>query len=208
MEDWQLTAPEAGVLASWALLAMMSGALLFGPLGDRIGRKSCIAICFILFSVATFLSGFATSPLIFGILRFAAGVGCGGLMPNAVALTNEFAPKRVRSTLLASMVSGYAVGGMVVAGLGIWMLPAFGWQSLFFAAGLPLLALPFILRSLPESIGFLIRKGRQEEARATLAQLVDKPVGRCELRYDDSGSQRASIAELFRHSRTAGTLAM
>jgi AAHS family benzoate transporter-like MFS transporter len=208
MEDWQLTAPEAGALASWALLGMMSGALIFGPLGDRLGRKTSIAICFLLFSVATFLSGFATTPLIFGILRFIAGLGCGGLMPNAVALTNEFAPKRMRSTLVALMFSGYAVGGMVAAGLGIFMLPAFGWEAMFFAAGVPLLALPLILRSLPESIGFLIRKGRQEEARATLAKLVDGPIGEGELRFDESDNQRASIAELFRNNRTVGTLAM
>lgn len=208
MEDWRLTAPEAGALASWALLGMMSGALIFGPLGDRLGRKTSIAICFVLFSVATFLSGFATTPLIFGILRFIAGLGCGGLMPNAVALTNEFAPKRMRSTLVALMFSGYAVGGMVAAGLGIFMLPAFGWEAMFFAAGVPLLALPLILRSLPESIGFLIRKGRHEEARATLAKLVDGPIGEGELRFDEGDNQRASIAELFRNNRAVGTLAM
>lgn len=208
MQDWQLTAPEAGALASWALLGMMSGALLFGPLGDRIGRKACIAICFILFSVATFLSGFATTPVMFGLLRFAAGLGCGGLMPNAVALTNEYAPKRMRSTLVALMFSGYAIGGMVAAGLGIWMLPAFGWQAMFFAAAVPMLALPLILRSLPESIGFLIRKGKDDAARAALAKIVGGPVGNGALQFEDSGSQRASIAELFRDNRTVGTLAM
>jgi AAHS family benzoate transporter-like MFS transporter len=92
MEQWQLTAPQAGSLASWALFGMMSGALLFGPMGDRIGRKKCITLCFTLFSAATFLNGFVTTPTMFGVLRFAAGLGCGGLMPNAVALTNEYAP--------------------------------------------------------------------------------------------------------------------
>ncbi|MBH0014695.1 MFS transporter, partial [Pseudoalteromonas sp. NZS100_1] len=138
---------------------------------DRIGRKTCITICFALFSAATFINGFATTPTIFGVLRFLAGLGCGGLMPNAVALTNEYAPKRMRSTLVALMFSGYAVGGMAAAGLGIWLLPLFGWQAMFFAAAVPLALLPLVLRGLPESAGFLVRQGRQEQARAILQRL-------------------------------------
>lgn len=208
MDQWGLSAPQAGSLASWALFGMMSGALFFGPLGDRIGRKTCIAICFTLFSAATFVNGFATTPTTFSILRFLAGLGCGGLMPNAVALTNEYAPKRMRSTLVALMFSGYAVGGMVAAGLGIWLLPLFGWQAMFFAAAIPLVLLPFVLRGLPESAGFLVRTGRQEQARAILERLspgkkLDGP-----LLQPQGVAAKTSIAELFRHNRTLGTLSM
>ena len=209
MKQWQLTAPQAGSLASWALFGMMGGALLFGPLGDRIGRKRTIALCFALFSVSTFCNGFAATPTEFGIFRFLAGLGCGGLMPNAVALTNEYAPKRLRSTLVAVMFSGYAVGGMVAAGIGIFMLPRFGWQAMFFAAAAPLILLPLLLRALPESVGFLIRSGREEQARAVLTRLVpDNAPTAGKLVYQNAGSTSASVAELFRHNRTLGTLAM
>jgi MFS transporter, AAHS family, benzoate transport protein len=208
MDQWQLTAPQAGSLASWALFGMMSGALFFGPLGDRIGRKTCITICFALFSAATFVNGFATTPTMFGALRFLAGLGCGGLMPNAVALTNEYAPKRMRSTLVALMFSGYAVGGMAAAGLGIWLLPLFGWQAMFFAAAVPLLLLPLVLRGLPESAGFLIRKGEQAQARAILQRLSTQPIPSGRLVYQEASSDRASVAELFRHNRAVGTLSM
>lgn len=209
MKQWQLTAPQAGSLASWALFGMMGGALLFGPLGDRIGRKRTIALCFGLFSVSTFCNGFAATPTEFGIFRFLAGLGCGGLMPNAVALTNEYAPKRLRSTLVAVMFSGYAVGGMVAAGIGIFMLPRFGWQAMFFAAAAPLVLLPLLLRALPESVGFLIRSGREEQARAVLTRLVpDNAPTAGKLVYQNAGSASASVAELFRHNRTLGTLAM
>lgn len=209
MKQWQLTAPQAGSLASWALFGMMGGALLFGPLGDRIGRKRTIALCFALFSVSTFCNGFAATPTEFGIFRFLAGLGCGGLMPNAVALTNEYAPKRLRSTLVAVMFSGYAVGGMVAAGIGIFMLPRFGWQAMFFAAAAPLVLLPLLLRALPESVGFLIRSGREEQARAVLTRLVpDNAPTAGKLVYQNAGSTSASVAELFRHNRTLGTLAM
>jgi len=209
MKQWQLTAPQAGSLASWALFGMMGGALLFGPLGDRIGRKRTIALCFALFSVSTFCNGFAATPTEFGIFRFLAGLGCGGLMPNAVALTNEYAPKRLRSTLVAVMFSGYAVGGMVAAGIGIFMLPRFGWQAMFFAAAAPLVLLPLLLRALPESVGFLIRSGREEQARAVLTRLVPGNAPTTgKLVYQNAGSTSASVAELFRHNRTLGTLAM
>lgn len=209
MDQWGLSAPQAGSLASWALFGMMSGALFFGPLGDRIGRKTCIAICFALFSAATFVNGFATTPTTFGIFRFLAGLGCGGLMPNAVALTNEYAPKRMRSTLVALMFSGYAVGGMAAAGLGIWLLPLFGWQAMFFAAAVPLLLLPLVLRGLPESAGFLIRQGKQEQARAILQRLSPHSAIDGPLFNPQSGvATRATIAELFRQNRAVGTLAM
>ncbi|HUD28430.1 MAG TPA: aromatic acid/H+ symport family MFS transporter [Novosphingobium sp.] len=210
MEQWNLTPPEAGSLASWALFGMMTGALLFGSLGDRIGRKKCITICFTLFSAATFLNGFVTTPTAFGVFRFLAGLGCGGLMPNAVALTNEYAPKRMRSTLVALMFSGYAVGGMVAAGLGIWLLPRFGWQAMFFAAAAPLALLPLILRGLPESVGFLIRHGEQDKARAILRRLSPRDAVALggPLSYPETTAERASISELFRHNRVLGTTAM
>ncbi|RRV69522.1 MFS transporter, partial [Stutzerimonas stutzeri] len=171
MKEWGLTPLEAGALGSYALFGMMFGALAFGTLADRIGRKKGIAICFVLFSSATVLNGFASTPTEFGIFRFIAGLGCGGLMPNVVALTNEYAPKRLRSTLVAVMFSGYSLGGMLSAGLGIYMLPRFGWEAMFFAAAVPLLLLPVILWYLPESVGFLVRQGRGEQARALLAKV-------------------------------------
>jgi AAHS family benzoate transporter-like MFS transporter len=209
MQLWNLTPPQAGSLASWALFGMMTGALFFGPLGDRIGRRKCIMICFTLFSASTFLNGFATTPTTFGIFRFLAGLGCGGLMPNAVALTNEYAPKRMRSTLVALMFSGYAVGGMVAAGLGIWLLPLFGWQSMFFAAAVPLILLPLILKDLPESIGVLIRRGEGDKARRILTSIAPQDVPATgNLVYQDGKGARASVAELFRQDRTLGTTSM
>ncbi|MCD9031235.1 MFS transporter [Luteimonas sp. Y-2-2-4F] len=208
MEEWGLSPVEAGALGSYALFGMMFGAFIFGPLADRIGRKKGIAICFLLFSVATFVNGFATSPTEFGICRFLAGLGCGGLMPNAVALMNEYAPKRLRSTLVAVMFSGYSFGGVLAAGLGIYMLPRFGWEAMFFSAAVPLVLLPVILWLLPESPGFLLRQGRQAQAR----RLLDKVAPELALTEQDRLVQAApqgkaaSVLELFREGRVVGTL--
>ncbi|OPB02645.1 MFS transporter [Pseudomonas fluorescens] len=207
MREWGLTPLQAGALGSYALFGMMFGALIFGTLADRFGRKKGIVFCFTLFSLATVVNGVASSPTEFGLCRFIAGLGCGGLMPNAAALINEYAPKKFRSTLMAFMFSGYSLGGMLAASVGIFMLPAYGWQSMFFVAVIPLLLLPLIVYGLPESIGFLIRQGRQDKARALLNRL--SPGTRIEvddaLVIADSKGTGASVVELFRHGLAVRT---
>ncbi|MDT4826096.1 4-hydroxybenzoate transporter PcaK [compost metagenome] len=208
MKEWGLTPLQAGALGSYALFGMMFGALVFGSLADKIGRKKGIAICFVLFSGFTVLNGFAGSPTEFGICRFMAGLGIGGLMPNVVALMNEYAPKRLRSTLVAIMFSGYSLGGMLSAGVGIYMLPRFGWEAMFFAAILPLLLLPLILWYLPESVGFLLRQGRTEQARAILKRL-DPNAGigdQDQLVLNEVKVQGAPVLELFREGRGLRTV--
>ncbi|UWU19038.1 MFS transporter (plasmid) [Rhizobium sullae] len=206
--EWGLTKPQAGALQAWALFGMMFGALIFGPLADRIGRKKGIAISFLLFTVATLLTGFASSPGEFKVFRFFAGLGCGGLMPNAVALMNEYAPKRLRGTMVALMFSGYSVGGMVAAGLGIGMIPQYGWQPMFFVAAVPLLMLPLILWKLPESLGFLIRQGKQEQARRIYARINPAlELGSSDiLVFSETKGASASVSELFRHERALRTV--
>jgi len=210
MKEWGMTPLQAGALGSYALFGMMFGALCFGTLADKIGRKKGIAICFALFSSATLLNGFASNPSEFGICRFLAGLGCGGLMPNAVALMNEYAPKKLRSTLVAIMFSGYSLGGMLSAGVGIYMLPRFGWESMFFAAAVPLLLLPLIFWLLPESVGFLVRQGRLVQARAIL-QRVDAEraiAADDELLLSDTKGQGVAVLELFRDGRSVRTLSI
>lgn len=205
--EWGLTKPQAGALQAWALFGMMFGALILGPLADKIGRKKGVAISFVLFTTATVMTGFANSPEQFKVFRFIAGLGCGGLMPNAVALMNEYAPKRLRGTMVALMFSGYSVGGMVAAGLGIGVIPTFGWQPMFFVAALPLLMLPLVLWKLPESLGFLIRQGKQEEAKRIFARVSGTPLNADDrLVFSETKGASASIAELFRHGRTLRTL--
>lgn len=206
--EWSLTKPQAGALQAWALFGMMFGALFFGSLADKIGRKKGIAISFVLFTVSTILTGFANSPEVFKGFRFLAGLGCGGLMPNAVALMNEYAPKRLRGTMVALMFSGYSVGGMVAAGLGIGLIPYYGWKPMFFVAALPLLMLPLILWKLPESLGFLIRQGKQKQAMRIYGKLdPSERLGDGDrLVFSETKGASASVFELFRHQRTLRTV--
>ena len=210
MDEWGLTAVEAGTLGSYSLFGMMFGALLLGTLADKIGRKKGIVISFVLFSVATVLTGFSSTPTEFGIYRFLAGLGCGGLMPNAVALINELAPKKMRNTLVTLMFSGFSLGGVFAAGLGIYVMPRFGWEMMFFAAAVPLLVLPFIIIYLPESIAFMVRNGREVEAKDLLRKMQPENnniTSETLLVFPEKIDRKGSVLDLFREGRLVGTLA-
>jgi AAHS family benzoate transporter-like MFS transporter len=165
MKDMGVDPTKAGFMVSSALFGMVFGAIFLGTLADKIGRRWAIAICIALFSVFTAGAGLTKDPLTFGVIRFFAGLGIGGVMPNVVAQMTEYAPKKIRATLVTLMFSGYAVGGIVAAILGKGLIETYGWQSVFLAAGLPLLLIPFILKWLPESMPFLLAKGRDEDLK-------------------------------------------
>lgn len=209
MQQWSLSAVQAGMLASTALAGMMFGAMLFGTLADKIGRKNVILICVLIFSGFTFLGGFASNPTEFGTLRFIAGLGIGGVMPNLVALTSEYAPQRLRSTLVTTMFSGYAVGGVMAALFGAWFTPNFGWEIMFFIAGVPLLLLPFFWLFLPESLTFLVQKKKDNKAIGILQHLnpnimIDEHT-KLEL-SEVKVSEPAFVSSLFKQGRTGSTL--
>jgi len=208
MQEWGMSAVQAGMLASTALAGMMFGAMLFGMLADKIGRKKVILICVSLFSAFTFLGGFTTNPTEFGILRFIAGLGIGGVLPNLVALTSEYAPKRLKSTLVTTMFSGYAVGGIMAALCGTWFTPSFGWEIMFFIAGIPLLFVPFFWKFLPESLTFLVKEQKVNEARRFIKQV--EPTA--DIQEDTElvlasadQTQSASVKALFTENRATGT---
>ncbi|MEK0214405.1 aromatic acid/H+ symport family MFS transporter [Acinetobacter junii] len=207
MQQWSLTAVQAGLLASAALFGMMFGAMIFGTLSDRLGRKKTIMICVTLFSGFTFLGAFATNPVEFAILRFIAGLGIGGVMPNVVALMTEYAPKKIRSTLVAIMFSGYAIGGMTSALLGAWLVKDMGWQIMFLIAGIPLLMLPIIWKFLPEALAFLIKSGKEEQAKQIINKLLPtRDIHQnTQLVFNENIHHEAPVKALFQDGRAFST---
>lgn len=209
MQEWGLTAVQAGLLASTALFGMMFGAMSFGTLSDKLGRKKTIMICVAIFSGFTFLGSFTTTPIEFGILRFLAGLGIGGVMPNVVALMTEYAPKRIRSTLVAVMFSGYAIGGMTSALLGAWLVADYGWKIMFYIAGLPLLCLPLIWKYLPESLMFLTKKGESEKVAQIVKKIAPQQAITPETEFvlnESITGDEAPLKALFQQGRTTSTI--
>ncbi|MCU1626321.1 MAG: major facilitator transporter [Pseudonocardia sp.] len=150
---WGLNPATASLISVVGLLGVMVGALGIGPLTDRFGRRRMMLITVTSFSVLTLLCAFATGPVMFGVLRFLAGLGLGGVLPVALAMVNEFARVGKGGSATTTMMTGYHVGAVVTALLGILVIPSFGWRAMFVIGALPALVLvPLIAARLPESL--------------------------------------------------------
>lgn len=209
MKDLDVDPTGAGFMVSSALFGMVFGAIFLGTLADRIGRRKAIALCIALFSIFTAAAGLTRDPVTFSVVRFLAGLGIGGVMPNVVAHMTEYAPKKIRATLVTLMFSGYAVGGIVAAILGKGLIETYGWPSVFFAAGLPVLLIPFILKSMPESMPFLLSKGRHDELKVIAAKLEPsyRPAATDRLTVPaEDKAEGAPIKHLFKEGRGFSTV--
>ena len=150
---WGLTKATAGTIGSMAFLGMMIGAIFAGRMADSWGRRRTILGCAIIFSIFTILCAFAPNAAVFGALRLLAGIGLGGLVPSANALVAELVPTKWRSTVATLMMSGVPIGGSIAALVGIQLIPAFGWQSMFLVAVLALvIVVPLGLKYIPETL--------------------------------------------------------
>ncbi|MDV7087385.1 MFS transporter [Rhodococcus opacus] len=169
-EQWGITTATAGLIGSLSLFGMMAGAMLAGYITDRIGRRPVVLACIVSFSLFTGLCAIAPNLEAFGLFRLLAGLGFGGALPTLIALTQEYVKVDRRQFYNGVIQTGFPIGGVLVSIAAIFMIPAFGWKSMFAAGGLLGIVLFVIAyRHLPESIAFLTSKGRHAEARA-LAQ--------------------------------------
>ena len=209
MKEMGVSSTNAGFMVSSALFGMMFGAIFLGTIADRIGRKRAIVICVAMFSVFTAAAGLTHDPVTFSVMRFLAGLGIGGVMPNVVAQMTEYSPRKIRSTMVTLMFSGYAVGGMLAALLGKGLLETYGWSSVFLAAGLPVLLIPFILKSMPESIPFLIKSNRLDQLQALASRLDPDYRPHADDRYALARQDKAAstpIGQLFQEGRGFSTV--
>jgi MFS transporter, AAHS family, 4-hydroxybenzoate transporter len=139
---------------------ILVGVLTFGPLGDRFGRKRLVIGAMLLFATFTLLTIWTTSFDELLVFRFLTGLGLGGAAPNAVALTSEFAPKRLRAAFVSLQWAALPLGGVAVGLLSSVLITRWGWQSLFYIGSIvPLLLAAVLTFALPESVSFLLARG-------------------------------------------------
>ncbi|MFB4313683.1 MFS transporter [Actinomadura sp. 21ATH] len=153
---WDLTPGTASAVTTAGLVGMMIGALVIGAITDVIGRRKALIIAVISFSVFTALCAVAPSAAVFGLLRFLAGLGLGGCLPTAITLVGEYARRGRSGSATTTIMTGYHVGAVVTALLGIAVIPALGWRAMFVIGAAPALVLvPLMIKFLPESESFL-----------------------------------------------------
>jgi len=175
---WGLTPNTASLVSVIGLVGVMIGALTVGTISDYIGRRQTMLWTVISFSILTLLCAFAPNPWIFGLLRFLAGLGLGGVLPTALALVNEYANRGRGGAATTNMMTGYHVGAVLTALLGIIIIEPLGWHWMFVVGALPALVLvPVMWRYLPESAAFLrVRAGLADRSATGKAPARANPI--------------------------------
>jgi AAHS family 4-hydroxybenzoate transporter-like MFS transporter len=212
MEEWGVPRSAFAPVVSLGYAGMMVGGLVAGLIGDRAGRRTALLLSMIVFGVLTVAAAFVHSVSALGVMRFVAGIGLGGAMPNAAALAAEYVPTRVRPVAVTVTIVCVPLGATLAGILGIQVLPALGWRNLFILGGIVPLAAAFVLRFLlPESPQFLARRpSRWPELVGVMAKMgytldpastfVDPGAGR--------RVQRVSVGALFNQEFFRDTIAL
>lgn len=208
MKQWSLGPVEAGAIGSYGPVGMMVGAILFGILADRFGRKRILAASVILFSAATALSGFAPGPVEFSVLRAVAGLGIGGILPSVIAMLTDYAPRKRANTMVAVVMCFFSVGGILAAFVAMLLLPAFGWQSVYWVAALPLLFLPIMMKYFLDSPAMLLQQRKFDELRSALTKInpATAPGPSAEFNGLQEKELGSPVGALFTNRRALGTL--
>jgi AAHS family 4-hydroxybenzoate transporter-like MFS transporter len=210
VQDWGIPRAQLGGVFAAANFGVLIGSLVFSMVADKIGRRPVLIGATLFFSAMAIATAFAQNVQQLLWLRFIAGIGMGCIMPNATALIGEFSPKRSRVTFMMCITVGFT-GGAALAGLiSLWMIPAFGWRSVFiFGGAVPMVIALAMLWGLPESLQFLAVSGRN---RATLAHWLKKldPTLRVDAstEFVANEERRGGVpaVHLFRDGRTITTL--
>ncbi|MDR0283402.1 MAG: MFS transporter [Propionibacteriaceae bacterium] len=169
---WQLSATTAGWIASAGFAGMAIGASLGGLLADRIGRRQVFAWTLLVYGLATGGSALSATVGVLIALRFVVGLGLGAELPVASTLVSEFAPARIRGRVIVVLEAFWAVGWTLAALIGYFVVPAdgAGWRWALALGAVPAVYALVIRHGLPESVRFLDRRGRGDEAERIVVQ--------------------------------------
>src|SRR6202165_1317631 len=208
--EWGLTKGALGPVFSAGLFGLMIGALVFAPLAARIGRKKIIIFSTLAFGLGALVTVFVQDVNTLLAIRFLTGLGLGGAMPNAIAMTSEFNPRRRRATMVMIMFCGFSVGAALGGLLAATLIPQFGWRSVFVVGGVaPLLLVPILALRLPESVRFLALTGRANERVAQLLGFISPKASfapATQFVVHEPGLAGIPVLHLFKSGRTPVTL--
>jgi len=206
IKEWGISKAQLGPVFSASLVGFLVGAPIFGYIGDRFGRRVAIISSLMVVGVTTLACAWASNVPELLVLRFLSGLGLGGVLPNVIALNAEFAPTRIRATMLVVMSMGISLGGSIPGIVGATLMPSYGWPIIFIVGGVAPLVVGFcLIFTIPDSIKFLVLRGGNDAAVGRLARRLDPSLvvtSATRFVLDDaegSGKTKGSPVALFRN---------
>ncbi len=207
--EWSIPSLALGRVLSAALVGVLIGSLLFSMLADRIGRRPVLIGVTLYFSALSLLTARAGSVNELLIARFFAGVGLGGIMPNAMALVGEYSPAKVRAAAMMVVSNGFTLGAAFGGPIAAWLIPHYGWRGVFyFGAMTPLVVTVLMIFLLPESLQFLALRGRDPAKLARWLKRVDPTAAvtrDTEYVLPEVKKKGVPLVHLFHDGRALGT---
>ena len=173
--EFGLGPAQSGLLATVGLIGAFAGALFWGTVSDYVGRRTSFSATIGIFALFTGLVAASWNIASLAVFRFLSNFGLGGEVPTLGA---EFSPSRIRGAMAGNLLTAFPVGLIVAAVLSLSILPTFGWRALFAVGIVPAILLFFVRRYMPESVRFLLSKGRVREAEQTVAHIETEALGR------------------------------
>jgi AAHS family 4-hydroxybenzoate transporter-like MFS transporter len=210
-ESLHLSIHTFGPVFAAALIGLMLSSMIAGPLADRVGRKVPIIFATLTFATFAIATARATTFNQLVAFRFLTGLGLGGAMPNVVALTAEYAPKRLQQVLVTMLFCGMPFGALLGGLVSSVMLPRWGWQSVFYVGGfLPLIVALVLIKVLPESIRFLSVSGTNRKAIDKILSQIAPDISHEEIDFapskNDERLEGLPVIHLFTEGRAVGTI--
>jgi len=210
IQEFKIQPAALATTFSAGLFGILVGCLLLAPFADWLGRRWLIIFSIFLVGAATLLTSRVETLHELEIMRFVTGIGLGACMPNALALTAEYAPSRMRGTLTTWMFTGFSLGALAGGVLAAHLIPYTGWRSLFVIGGvLPLALAVTMMASLPESVRYLAARGGRSTTIASILTRIkaDPQVTPSSLFVIAEENQRGfTLPHLFTGGRAVGTL--
>jgi MFS transporter, AAHS family, 4-hydroxybenzoate transporter len=194
----------------FGLVGLLVGCLAIAPLADRFGRKRILVLSAIMFGTMSFLTASADSLQSLIILRFLTGLGLGGSMPNAIAMTAEYFPTRNRAFTTMVMFSGFPLGATLGGFIAAWLITQYDWPSVFIVGGiLPLVLAGVMAGTLPESFRHLVLRGHGTTEIAALLRRINPQASFADDTHfivPEEHQPGLTLIHLFREGRALGTI--
>lgn len=209
MREWHIGPQVLGLLFGAGLGGLMVGALLLGPVADRIGRKKTLIATVAFFGVASLATAHSPTVAILVALRFATGLGLGAAMPNAIALTSEYCPEHRRAFLTTVMFCGFTMGSGLGGVVAAQLIPEYGWRGVFVFGGVaPLVLAAVIAVWLPESVRYLVVRGADSSKIAALLNRISplRADANTHFTLHEVRTEGSPVKQLFDAPFRAGTL--